>query len=551
MVLGVISTTEALAGFSNPAPMTIAALFVIARAVEKTGALRPLVNLAFRSRGSEAGNLSRLLVPSSLVSALMNNTPIVAMLMGPVTETAERRGQSPARYLMPLSFAVLLGGTVTLIGTSTNLVVSGMMVEHGLRPLGMFEITWLALPLAAAGVAVLTISTTRLLPARQSLKEKFDQEFREFTIEMEVESGGPLVSRTVADAGLRHLQGVFLAWIRREGRLVTPIGPDEELKAGDRLGFVGGIDRVVDLQSTRGLRLAAHKHIRGLDAGDHRLVEVVLAPVSPLVSQTLKQANFREHYQASVLAIHRSGERISGKLGDVVLQPGDTLLLLGDEGFAKRWRDRREFLVVLERDGPQLQNHRKAWFVGCATLTMVILASLEWVPILQGSLVTAMLMVAAGVLTSDQARSSIDMNVVLLVAASVGLGTAIESSGLASLLAGGVVAAAKPLGTLAVLGAVVLATIVVTQFVTNNAAAALVLPIGLSAAKQTGADPRMFAAAVAIAASYSFMTPIGYQTNTMVYGPGGYRFSDYFRLGAPLTAVLVTGLMLLVALRWN
>lgn len=551
LVSGVIDAGEALAGFANQAPITVAALFVIARAVERTGALRPLLELAMRPDGSERGNLVRLLVPSAAASAFMNNTPIVAMLVGPVSSSAERQGQSPSKYLMPLSFAVLLGGITTLIGTSTNLVVSGLMQQGGLAPIGMFEMTWIGLPLAVLGIITMVLLAPRLLPVRRGLKERFSAEFREFTIEMMVEAGGAVDGRSVADAGLRHLQGVFLAWIRRDDRLITPIGPDDTLQAGDRLGFVGGVDQVMDLQAMRGLRVAAHKHVRGLDAGEHRFVEVVLAAISPLVGKTLKQADFREQYQATVLAIHRSGERVAGKLGEVALEPGDTLLLLADSGFVARWRDRRDFLVVLELDGALPVSTGKSWFVLTVAMAMIGLAAFDVVPILQGSLVAALLMVVGKVLTPNEARTAVDLDVLLLIAASFGIGTAIETSGLASLVAGWIVTPAMHIGPVAVLAAIVLATVVVTELITNNAAAVLLFPIAVAAAKQSGADPRSFGIAIAMAASASFLTPIGYQTNTMVYGPGGYRFSDYIRLGLPLTVIIYIGLVGLTALQWS
>jgi di/tricarboxylate transporter len=551
LVLGVISPDQALAGFSNPAPITVAALFVIARAVERTGALRPLLERALRSGSSERRDLVRLLPPVAIASAVFNNTPIVAMLIGPVSASAERQGRSPSRYLMPLSFATLLGGTVTLIGTSTNLVVSGLMQQGGLPPLGMFELSSVSLPLAVVGVLMLAVLAPRLLPARRGLRERFSEEFREFTIEMLVDEGGAVDGQSVADAGLRHLQGVFLAWIRRGDLVITPVAPEQRLEAGDRLGFVGGVDRVMDLQGMRGLRAAAHKHVRGLDEGDHRFVEVVIASLSALVGQTLKSADFREQYKATVLAVHRSGERIAGKLGDLELQAGDTLLLLADRNFAGRWRDRRDFLLVSELDGALPVSSGKAWAVLGIVGAMIGAAALDVVPILQGALVAAFLMVATRLITAAEARNSLDLDVVLLIAASFGIGTAIETSGLAGLLAGWIVDGAMGLGPVAVLSAIVLATLVVTELITNNAAVVLIYPIAAAAALQIGADPRAFGVAIAITASASFLTPIGYQTNTMVYGPGGYRFGDYVRLGLPLTLIVFFGVVGLTALLWG
>lgn len=551
LVSGVITPTEALSGFANPAPITVAALFVIARAVERTGALRPLLEQAMRPDGTERSSLFRLLPPVGLASAFFNNTPIVAMLIAPVSASAERRGLSPSRFLMPISFATMLGGMVTLIGTSTNLVVSGLMVQNGMAPLGMFEMSSIGLPLAVVGVLLLALLAPRLLPARRGLRERFSAEFREFTLEMEVESGGTVEGQSVASAGLRHLQGVFLGWIRRGDQLITPVGPDQRLQAGDRLGFVGGVDRVMDLQGMRGLRTAAHKHVRGLDEGEHRFVEVVVATLSPLVGRTLKSADFREQYQATVLALHRSGERVAGKLGDVPLAAGDTLLLLADRGFAARWRDRRDFLLVSELDGSLPVRGAKSWWVLAIAAAMIAAAALDILPILQGSLVAALLMVVTRVITPAEARNAVDLDVLLLIAASFGIGAAIEKSGLAGLLADWIVGWVLPFGPVAVLAAIVFATLIVTELITNNAAVVLIFPIAAAAAIKSGVDPRAFGIAIALAASASFLTPIGYQTNTMVLGPGGYRFGDYVRLGLPLTLVVFGGVVGLTALQWG
>jgi len=548
LLTGVITTTEALAGFSNPAPITVAALFILARAVEKSGALQPLLGRAMRGESSDRANLGRLLFPLAGASAFLNNTPIVAMLIGPVQAWADQKGRSVSRFLMPISFATMLGGMVTLIGTSTNLVVSGLLISSGEKPLGMFELTGIGLPVALVGIVFLVAASHRMLPARKGIKGRFVDEMREFTVEMDVEVGGAADARSVSEVGLRHLDGVFLAWIRRGDAVVAPVGPDEILRAGDRLGFVGSVDRVVDLQNIRGLRSSAYKHSGSVQDGSHGFYEAVVAAISPLAGETLKSADFRERYQATVLAIHRSGDRISGKLGEVPLEAGDTLLILADRQFRAKWRDRRDFLLVSELDGSQPVSSSKAAFVLAVALAVVGLAAFEVVPILQGALAAVLAVVLGGVLTPNEARNAVDLDTVILISASFGIGAAIESSGLAAMVAGWIVQPATEIGPAAVLAAVVLATLVLTELITNNAAAVLIYPIAVEAATQAGSDPRSFAVAVALAASAAFLTPIGYQTNTMIYGPGGYRFSDFARLGFPLTVLVFVAIVGLTAL---
>ncbi len=550
LLLGIISPGQAFAGFGNPAPMTVAALYILARAVEKTGLMQPLLHGILRSGGSQRSTLARLLLPSAAGSAFLNNTPIVAMLMPVLSDWAERHQQSPSRYLMPLSFAVILAGVVTAIGTSTNLVVSGLLEQEGLAPMGMFEITPVGLPVAVAGLALLLVITPWLLAERKPAHKHLNEDVREFVVGMEVVDGGPLDGVDVEKAGLRNLQGVYLAELEREGKRIVPVAPDTILNGGDRLCFVGRADQVVDLQSTRGLRSTEQDHLNPFDTTRHGFYEAVVGAASPLIGRTIKEMAFRSRYQAAVLAIHRSGHRVNAKLGDVRIRLGDSLVLLSDGGFRDRWRDRGDFLLVSPLGGTPPGVTKKAWIVALITFGIVGMAGAGILPILQAALIGAIALVGLGVLTAAEARNAVDLDVIIVIAASFGIGAAIEASGLAAHMAHGIVSLASGTGYYGVLAGVVLATVCLTELVTNNAAAALMFPIGFAAAGQVGADPRGFAIAVAITASASFLTPIGYQTNTMVYGPGGYRFGDYARLGLPLTVLVVVITILMVPRVW-
>jgi di/tricarboxylate transporter len=549
LVTGVIDAPQAFAGFANPAPMTVAALFIVARAVEKTGALQPLINAALGDGGTSP-RLGRLLVPTAGASAILNNTPIVAMLTPQVTEWAARRGLTPSRYLMPMSFATILGGTLTVIGTSTNLVVSGLLEQGGFAPIGMFEITRIGLPVASVGLIFLVLFSPVLVPERRTPRSRFAEEFREFVMQMIVVPGGALDGRTVEQASLRRLQGVFLAEVRRREEVIAPATPDTVLLGGDELTFVGRVDVVRDLQTMRGLVGAERPHTTGIDDDAHTFFEVVVSGASSLVGRTLRDADFRSRFQAAVVAIHRAGGRVNEKLGVVKLREGDTLLLLSDRGFAVRWRDGSEFLLVSHLGGNPPVSTRKALVVGLITAAIVVVAGAGLLPMVHTALLGALLIVALGVLTPSEARGALDMDVLVLIAASFGIGAAIEASGLAGWLAHLLVGGMAAWGPLAMLAAVVLATLVLTELITNNAAAVLVFPIAIAVALDAGLDPRPFAIAIMVAASASFLTPIGYQTNTMVYGPGGYRFTDYMRLGLPLTLAVVTAIILFVPMFW-
>ncbi|MGH9183465.1 MAG: SLC13 family permease [Acidimicrobiales bacterium] len=559
LAAGVIDDSQALSGFSNPAPVTVAALYVVAGAVEATGALegagRRLLGQADAGGGgggerTSRRELARLLVPTAAASAVLNNTPIVSMAAPRVAAWAERTGRLPSQFLMPLSFAAILGGVVTTIGTSTNLVVAGLLRDAGQPSLGLFEVTRLGLPVAVAGIGVMLATAPRLTARRRSSREELGAHAREFTIEMLLPPGSPLSGRSVTEAGLRNLEGVFLVEIERDGRLIAPVGPDEELAGGDRLVFVGNVGRILDLQRMSGLVPAEQRHFQVGPNSSQRFFQVVVTGGSALAGTTLKEAGFRGRYGGAVVALHRGGERVGAKLGEVPLRAGDVLLVLSDADFRRRWHDHRDFLVVspAATDGPPRRG--RARLTQLVILAVVVAAGTGAVDILQASLLAAVALVGLGALTPAEARASVDLDVVVLIAASFGLGAAISESGLAAELADLLVGAADRFGDLGLLGGVLVATTMLTALISNNAAAVLMFPIATAAAAQAGLDPRPFAIAVMLGASVDFLTPIGYQTNTMVYGMGGYHFGDFARLGAPLTATTLLVALAVIPLGW-
>ena len=551
LLAGVINTEQAFAGFSNPAPITVAALYVLARAVEVTGALDVVVGTVLGSdpeRLSVRRQVARLVAPVAGASAFLNNTPIVAMAAPQVAAWARQRGRSASPLLMPLSFGAILGGLLTSIGTSTNLVVSGLLVEAGRPELGLFEISRAGLPVAALGLALVIIAAPVVLRGRGNPPQDVPETMREFSVAMAVEVSGPLDGVSVEQAGLRHLQGVYLVSIDREDRVIAPVAPDTLLAGKDVLRFVGKVDQVVDLQRMRGLTSTEAPLLDGL--GRQAFFEVVLGAESRMVGQTLKDIGFRSRYEAVVVAVHRAGQRVNAKFGEFPLRAGDTLLVLADPGFRERWRESGDFLVVARLGGTPPGRGRHAKRVLALTAALVLVAGSGLLPILQAALLVALLLVATGVLSVREARDAVDLNVILVIAAAFGVGAAVEATGLADSGARILVQLFAPFGALGALAGVLVATVVMTEMITNNAAAVLMFPVALSTAAAVGADGRPFAIAVAVAASASFLTPIGYQTNTMVYGLGGYRFSDYIRLGAPLTFTVLVVSMVAIPLAW-
>ncbi len=552
LATGVISPEESLAGFSNPAPITVAALYVVAAGVQKSGALAPLLERALGSRPGVRRPLARVAAPAAVASGFLNNTPIVAMLIPQVQSWAERNRISVSKLLMPLSFAVVLGGLISVIGTSTNLVVSGLMQEAGLGALPFFEIGKIGVPIAIVGIAVMVAISGSVLPARRSVAQELREQARDFYVELRVSEGGAVDGKSVEQAGLRDLQGVFLTSVDRGDTVIAPVRPETVLRGGNRLRFAGQASKVLDLQSRRGLESAENEHIESLQDPSVRYYEAVIGTKSPLVGKTLKESGFRSNYQAAVVAIHRDGGLVEAKLGQVRLRLGDTLILVSDPGFKDRWTDRDDFLLIAGM-GPSVSppaTTAKAATAVAILLGVVGLAALDIVPILTGALVGSVLMVMVGVISPAEARRSVDLEVIVIIASAFGLAAAMESTGLAQGAADALAGAFGVWGDRGVLLGIVLATLVLTEMITNNAAALLMFPIALTVAAGTGLSPTGVAIAVAVAASASFLSPIGYQTNTMVYGPGGYRFTDYWRLGLPITLVVIVMTVWLVPVIW-
>ena len=544
LVAGVVNPAEAFQGFSNPAPITVAALYVLARAVEKSGALQPMVQATLGAGRSVRLALVRLTVPVAAASAFLNNTPIVAMLAPQVENWADRRGDSASRYLMPLSFAAILGGMTTLIGTSTNLVVSDLLKEEGYDPFTMFELTGIALPIALVCLAVNVLAAPGLLPDRLPPRREARSGGRGFSVRMIVEPGGPLDGLSVAEVQKVLPESARIVYFERGGEGAGQIAPDKVLGGGDFLTLIGDTDAVLDLHEVSGLASSQQPHLPyEFRSARHAYFEAVIAPESPLVGRSLVDVSFLARYQATVVAIHRAGEPIRGHLAQEPLKPGDTLLVISDRGFADRWRDRNDFLLISRLGGPLPVPTRQAAIVVAVGAAVVIGAGVNILPILHLSLLGALALVLLGILTPNEARDAIDFDVIVVIGAAFGLAAAVESSTLDLAVASLVEDTLGGFGAHGAMVGIIVVTIALSSIITNNAAAALLLPIAITTAADFGVDARAAAIAVALSASASFMTPIAYQTNLMVYGPGRYRFGDYARLGTPLTLVVLVGLL--------
>ncbi|PLX94438.1 MAG: SLC13 family permease [Desulfuromonas sp.] len=553
LVAGIVTPAEALSGFSNAGMLTVAILFVVAFAAQSSGILELFAQKVMGTSGGGRRSLLRLMLPVLTLSAFLNNTPIVAMFTPTVRDWALRRRLAPSKFLIPLSYASIFGGACTLIGTSTNLVVNGLYQQATGSSLAMFELAWIGVPCALAGIVFFLLVGFRLLPNRADLSEQFDQAGREYLLEMRIPEGSPLIGLSVDAAGLRQLDQLYLAEIVRAGHVLVPVKPQEKLLAGDHLIFSGQLEGVVRLQKITGLALCEEGDYCSemFKSGRGRILEAVVSRSSPMLGKSIREGGFRSRYDAAVLAVHRHGERITSGLGQLELRPGDTLLLLAGSDFFKRWKHSRDFYMVSKVGDAPVVNRRKTLIALVALSGMILLSASGILPILHAAILAALVLLLSRSVTAVEARRSIELNVLVVIAAALGISKALEKTGAADALAQLVIQAVDGLGPLGLLAAIYIVTSIMTEVVTNNAAAALAFPIALSAAAQAGYDPRPFVIAIAVAASASFATPIGYQTNLMVYGPGGYRFTDFLKVGIPINLLFMTVCLILVPLVWS
>lgn len=535
LVLGVISPAEALSGFANPGLVTVALMYIIAAAIRETGGVEFLVSHVLAQPRSTVRAQGRVMLPTVIMSAFLNNTPVVATFIPAVLSWSKRIRVSPSRLLLPLSYAAILGGTCTLVGTSTNLAVNGMLMARTGESMAMFDIAYVGVPVALMGLLYILLFGRRLLPARKPATQEFENP-REYTVEMRVAEGGPLVGKTVEQAGLRHLQGLFLIEIDRAGRIIPSVASSERLQAGDHLVFAGVTESVVELNRIAGLQPTTQVFNLEDRFPERCLVEVAIAPQSQWVGKSIREGRFRSVFGASVLAVARSGERIQSKLGDIRLEPSDTLLLEADRSFVDRHRHSRDFLLISEVADSQPRRHDKAWISWGILLAVVLSAAFGLMPILNAALIGVGLVLITGCCSWQVARQALDGQVLLAIAAALALGQALESSSAAATLAGYALTIAGDNPWL-LLALTYLITTLLTEVVTNNATAVLMFPVVMATTEAAGINAMPFIITIMMGASASFSTPLGYQTNLMVYGPGGYRFTDYTRFGLPLNFI--------------
>ena len=563
MISGVVSFEEATAGFASRPLLMIAGLFVVAAALHETGGIELIGKKLLGKPNSLPGAQARMMVPVAVMSAFMNTTPIVAMYLPMIKSWATRLNIPPSKLFMPLSFAGILGGQATMIGTGSNLIIMGLFIGWWDKPhvwvqdlnigppssvVSMWGTAWIGIPVAITGIIFIILTAKWLLPNRVALESK-RSDIRDYEIKMSIEKGASIVGKTIARADLRNLPGIFLNAIIRGDTYMEAVAPDEVLQQDDKLVFVGDVSAVVKLRKTRGLIPAtdALENIEG-KIFSRKMIEAVISGNSHLAGKTIRNSQFRTTYNAAILAVRRNGRHIKRKIGDITLQPGDTLLIESGDYFLLRWRNSSDFYLVSEIKNSMPKLHDKAFWSLGILVVLVFLLTTGYIDRVAAIWACGLAMIATRCISGPLAKKALNLQVLIVIGAAMGIGSAVQTSGLADTASSALLNFANEsnIGNYGTLFLVFLMTSIAAQLMTNYGAAVIMFPIVIGAAEGIGVSPYPFVFTMMSAAGCNFLTPISYQTNLMVYGPGGYTFMDFPRLGLPLT-VLVAILATLIA----
>jgi len=534
-LLGWVNQSTFLGGYTNSALVTLLVLLMVSMALERTELIGKLSRLVIA--GSEKKAIWRLSSFAVVLSSVLNNTAVVGSLLGVVTR---QNRVAPSKLLIPLSYAAILGGVTTLVGTSTNLVVSSLATQSGLPALGMFQFTAVGVPVAVLCLLVMVL-TSHWLPRHLPQGDTCTQAY---FLETQVVAGSPLVGRSIEANGLRQLEGLFLVEILRSGRLLSPVGPDEVIEEQDHLIFTGEVNQVQALQTFVGLQVFGGAQAQELLASN--LMEVVLTQQSELINKTLREVDFRTLFDAGVVGIRRGERQLTGQLGRIALRVGDSLLLAVGPDFRQRKNLDRNFHVLSKEPlRPGLKRWESRVTLGGFAL-VIVSSALEWIPLLNGMLMLLGVLLATRILTPGELRRRFPFDLWLNIGSSLTIAAALEQSGASALMAQGIQQVFGGQGVWGALVGIYLLTWLLTELVTNNAAAALAFPIALATARGFGVDPTPFVMVVAYAASAGFLIPFGYQTHLMVYTPGHYRTLDFIKAGWPVSLTFALGVLVLV-----
>lgn len=536
MFAGVLTPADLLRGLSNTQIIIIFLLILVTagiRVIYGSGLFLKLFNTKLSPRAF----LLRMMLSSSIISAFLNNTPIVAFMIPYVKDWADKAGHPASKFLIPLSYATILGGMITVIGTSTNLVLNGLISEYNLPLLQFTDFLYLGLIVTLLGWIYLYFIGFRLLPSHTGKLEELKGKLKEYIVETEIFKGSVLSGKSVKEAGLRNLKDLFLVEVLRADKIISPVAPDFLLHEGDLLFFSGHTDSIFDLiKEENGLRLPKQDKLKG--EGHFNFIEAVIPANSDLIGVRIKDSDFRQRFNASIVAVHRAGKRVSGKVGETTLAGGDFLLLVSGGDYMNQHAEKDLFFISTPKS---IANNKPAWmhYLGLASFLALICGITGIVPLFNVLFAILAVFVVSGILNILEIKRQLDLSLLMVLVCSLALGVALQKTGVAGIIGNGLLGISQSYGIVASITLLFLVTILLTTLITNAAAVAIMFPIAMAMAEASAVSSTPFFIAIAFAASGDFITPIGYQTNLMVFGPGGYTFKDFVKTGAPLSVLYI------------
>lgn len=551
LILGLIRIEDFLTGFSNPSVLTIFLLIFITHAVKEHYNLAGMLDRFFGRARSTRGFLFRMTSSVAAFSSLMNNTPIVALMIPYVRQWAKRKNTPPSKLMLPLSYAALIGGTITVIGTSTNLVLNGFILSRNEDPLQLSHFLFPGILVTAAGILFMYLFADRLLPGRSDAMKELSGHAREYLVETRIGEESELIGQTIAEANLRNLSGAYLFEVIRGRQVYNPVSPGICLEVNDILIFAGETEDIMSLVKDSGNGLQLPHNGRSDPDALANVMETVVPANSELIGKTLKETSFRQRYDAAVIAVHRNGEKIRGKIGEIALKAGDLLLISAGKEFERTIRQNRNLYLVSVIAKVEEVEKKKKWIFGLAFLALAGLMIVGVLDLFMGLLLMLTFAMFTGMLTVADIRRLLELELLIVLVSAIALSKALINSGAAELLADNLLSVFIPYGPRGILIGLFVLTIILTTFVTNVAAVSIVFPITYAICHELGLPHHPFYLGIAFAASACFLSPFSYQTNLMVYGPGGYKFQDYLKVGTPFTFIYAVVSLLFIILYYQ
>ncbi len=550
LITGILSAKEVLSGFSNESIISIMMLILITTGLRKNFQLENLFDAVFEKSKTYRGFLFRMMSQVAILSSIINNTPVVALMTPYVVDWGKKNNISPSKLLIPLSYATIMGGMITLIGTSTTLVLNGFLLDYNHAPLLFEDLLMVGTSVTITGILFITFIGHKLLPDHKDITRTYSENKREYIVETRILPKSKLIGKNLLEARMRNLKGVYLVEILRGNRTISPVGPTEVLMEEDILFFAGNTHDIVELiNSDMGIELP--KTARSYDSDKMEIVEAVVNNFSSLINKTVKRSDFRNRYNAAIVAIHRNGKRIRGKIGDIVLQPGDLLLLYAGPDFRNRVEIYRDLFIVSKlRDivKPGKKKYYALILMSLCALVLLIFSKLTLFPAL---MIILSIMIAFNLITMQDVKRELDLSMIAILVFSLAIGEAIIKTEAGNMIANGIISVAQPYGLITILLSLMIITNILASVIGNIGAVSISFPLAYAISNSLGIEGYPFFLTIAYAASAAFMTPISYQTNLIIFGPGGYKFKDFIRIGLPVNILYLTVAMVMIIYRYH